>query len=71
MIAFSVTLLAQNWVPKKIVAISDYVLLGRQARIAGDVVIKCFLDSAGSVERADVVSGHKILREQARQNALL
>src|SRR5260370_290496 len=71
MIAATLTLHAQDWVPKRIVAITDYVPLGRQARISGDVVIKCFLDSAGSVVRAEVASGHRVLKEQARENALL
>jgi len=60
-----------GWVPTRIVAITDYTPLGRQARISGDVVIRCFLSSAGSVVKAEVLSGHPILKEQARENALL
>jgi len=33
--------------------------------------VKCFLDADGSVLRAEVLSGHQMLREQARKNALL
>jgi len=66
----AVSVLAQDWTPKHIV-ITDYVPLARAARIAGDVVIQCFLDSDGSVIRALVVSGHPLLHEQVRQNALL
>ena len=61
----------QDWTPKRIVAIADYVPLARQARIYGDVQVKCFLDADGSVLRAEVLSGHPLLREQARKNALL
>ena len=64
------TIFAEDWVPKRIVAITDYVPLGRQARISGEVVIRCYLDSTGSVVRADIVSGHPILKGQARENAL-
>jgi TonB family protein len=53
------------------VAIADYVLIARSARISGDVQVKCFLDADGSVLRAEVLSGHPLLREQARNNALL
>lgn len=52
-------------------AITDYVPLAKQARISGDVQVKCFLDADGSVLRAEVLSGHQLLREQARKNALL
>jgi TonB family protein len=69
--AAALSLCAQDWVPKRIVAITDYVTFARYARIEGDVEIKCFLDADGSVIRAEVVSGHPILKEQARQNALL
>lgn len=71
LIAAALPLCAQEWVPKKIVAITYYVPLARQAQIAGEVEIKCFLDSNGSVTRADAVTGHPLLKEQARQNALL
>src|SRR5690242_3270368 len=61
----------KDWTPKRIVAITDYVALARQARIAGDVEIKCTLAPDGSVTSAEVVSGHPLLGEQARQNAML
>jgi TonB family protein len=47
------------------------VPLARQARIAGDVQIKCTLRADGSVNNAEVLSGHPLLKEDARQNALL
>jgi len=62
---------AQDWVPKRIVAIRDYVPLAKMARVAGIVEVKCILDDNGSVRQADVISGHKLLKEQTRQNALL
>jgi TonB family protein len=48
-----------------------YVPLARQARIYGDVKIKCSLDANGAVVSAEVRSGRPLLKEQARQNALL
>lgn len=69
--ACALALHAQGWPPKRIVAITDYVPLARQARIAGDVEIKCTLAEDGSVTSAEAVSGHPLLKEQARQNALL
>jgi TonB family protein len=67
----TLTLYGQDWTPSRIVAITDYVPLARQARISGDVDVKCFLDSDGSVLRAEALSGHPLLKEQARKNALL
>ncbi len=61
----------KDWTPKRIVAITDYVPLARQARTAGDVEIKCTLAADGSVTTAEVISGHPLLGEQARRNALL
>jgi TonB family protein len=71
MLATTLTLYADDWVPKKIVAITDYSPSARKARIQGDVVIQCFLDSTGSVERAEIISGHPLFKEQALENALL
>lgn len=62
---------AQDWTPTRIVAITDYVPLANQARIFGDVVIKCYLNNAGAVAKAEVVSGHPLLGRQAQENALL
>jgi hypothetical protein len=67
----TISVFAQDWTPRRIVAIADYVPLARQARISGDVQVKCFLSAEGSVLRAEVLSGHPLLREQARKNALL
>ena len=64
-------LFAQEWTPKRIVAITEYVAFARQAAIQGDVEVRCFLDTDGSVTRAEAVRGHPLLKEQARQNALL
>jgi len=64
-------LCAQDWVPTRIVAITDYVPLARMARVSGDVVVKCSLDKDGTVVMAEVISGHSLLKEQARRNALL
>jgi len=67
----AIAVFGQDWTPSRIVAIADYVPLARQARIYGDVQVKCFLDTDGSVLRAEVLSGHPLLREQARKNAIL
>ena len=70
-IATAVTLHADDWVPKKIVAITDYSPTARKARIQGDVVIQCFIDNTGSVARAEIILGHPLFKEQALENALL
>jgi TonB family protein len=67
----TISVFGQDWTPKRIVAIADYVPIARTARISGDVQVKCFLDADGPVLRAEVLSGHPLLREQARKNALL
>jgi hypothetical protein len=33
--------------------------------------IRCFLDANGAVTRAEAIIGHRLLAEQARQNAML
>jgi len=72
MIATVLTLHAEeDWVPTRIVAITEYPPRALQVRIMGDVVIQCFLDSTGSVVKAEIVSGHSFLTGQARENALL
>ncbi|HUI78453.1 MAG TPA: energy transducer TonB [Bryobacteraceae bacterium] len=68
--ASSLTVLAQDWTPKRVVAITEYPPLAASGRIQGEVLITCFLAPDGSVTRAEVVSGHPMLRDQARQNAL-
>jgi TonB family protein len=67
----TISVFGQDWTPKRIVAIADYIPLARAARISGDVQVKCLLDADGSVLRAEVLSGHPLLREQARKNVLL
>jgi outer membrane biosynthesis protein TonB len=71
LIAAAVPLCAQDWTPKRIVAITDYVPLARQARIYGDVEVRCFLNADGEVTRAEAITGHPLLTDQARQNAML
>jgi TonB family protein len=71
LIATAVPLCAQDWTPKRIVAISDYLPLARQARIQGDVEVRCVLDADGTVTRAEATTGHPLLKRQAVQNALL
>ena len=71
LIATALPICAQDWTPKRIVAITDYVPLARQAQISGDVEVRCFLDVNGAVTRAEVIIGHPLLKDQARQNALL
>jgi TonB family protein len=71
LLAAALPLCAQDWTPKRIVAITNYVPLASAARISGDVEVLCFLDESGAVTRAEVINGHPLLKEQARQNALL
>ena len=60
----------QDWKPSKIVAITEYPPLPRATRIYGTVEVKCTLDSSGAVTVAEALSGPKLLKEPARQNAL-
>lgn len=71
MIATALSLHAEEWVPKRIVAITEYPPSAEKARIQGDVVIQCFLDRTGAVMRAEIVSGHPLFTGQSRENALL
>jgi TonB family protein len=71
LISIALPVCAQDWAPKRIIAISDYLPLARQARIQGDVEVRCVLDADGTVTRAEVITGHALLKDQARQNALL
>jgi TonB family protein len=71
LVASALPLCAQDWTPKRIVALNYYVPLARQARIQDDVEIECFLDANGDVTRAETIKGHPLFQEQARQNALL
>lgn len=47
----------------------SYPPLARQARIAGEVRIHLLIGSSGTVQRADVVSGHPLLKQVAIDNA--
>lgn len=47
-----------------------YPLLARQARISGDVRILASIRLDGSVERAEVLSGHPLLKQSAVDSAL-
>jgi TonB family protein len=60
----------QDWVPTRIVAITEDVPLAARARISGDVLIRCLLATDGSVLRADVLSGKQLLAAQAKENAV-
>ena len=67
---FASALGAQDWVPTHIVAIAEYPRLARIAHLTGDVEVLCFLNKDGSVAEA-AATGPGILKDQARQNALL
>jgi TonB family protein len=76
MFAFLTPLVAQDWVPIRIVGV-DYPALAIQARIAGKVSVKCILDENGRVASAEIleVSGpskgiRELLGTAAQQNAL-
>jgi TonB family protein len=71
LVTSALPLCAQDWTPKRIVAITEYAPLAQQARIQGDVEIECFLGANGDVTRAEAIKGHPLFQEQARQNALL
>ena len=61
---------AQDWTPTHAALITRFTPLARMARATGDVVIRCALKDDGTVESAEAVSGHALLRDQARENAL-
>jgi len=46
-----------------------YPPLARQARITGDVVVKLQIRADGSVESAQIVSGHPMLKQAALESA--
>ncbi len=69
-LATALSLRAEELVPKSIVAITEYPQRAAKARIQGDVVIQCFIDSTGSVMRAEIISGPPLFTGQARENAL-
>ena len=54
-----------------IVAITDYPRLAWIAQASGDVVVRCLLNKDGSVAKAEVLSGHGLLKEKTEQNAIL
>ena len=70
-LAAALSLHAEELVPKSIVAITEYPQRAAKARIQGDVIIQCFVDSTGSVLRAEIIFGHPLFTGQARENALL
>jgi hypothetical protein len=70
LVAASLHLCAEDWTPKRIFAISEYVWLARVAHVYGEVEVRCFLEGDGTVMRAEAISGHPLLKEQARKNAL-
>jgi TonB family protein len=57
------------WEPAEIVGL-NYPRIARQARITGLVVVRVSVKASGSAREADVVSGHPLLGEAARLNAL-
>jgi TonB family protein len=46
-----------------------YPLLARQARITGDVKVQVFIRKDGSVESAEVISGHPMLKQAGLESA--
>jgi|HubBroStandDraft_1064217.scaffolds.fasta_scaffold29664_2 TonB family protein len=46
-----------------------YPSLARQARITGDVKVQVLIRKDGSVESAEVINGHPILKQAALENA--
>ena len=67
----SVMLFAEEPRPERTVPMDRYPLLAHQARIAGDVQIRCLLDGEGAVIDAAPLSGHPILAKAASANARL
>jgi len=61
----------QDWAPYTAAVMTTHVPLARAALVTGDVVIHCTLNEDGTGGSAGVISGHILLKEVARQNALL
>lgn len=47
-----------------------YPPLAKQARIQGTVVVRCWIKKDGSVRAVDAISGHPLLAENSKGNAL-
>jgi TonB family protein len=65
---FAIRLDAQDWTPVHIVGM-PYVAEARDARISGVVRLRCALNSDGSVEDIEVLSGHKVFLKAVLENA--
>jgi TonB family protein len=67
---FSISVLwSQEIIPVRIVGVTSYEPLARQARIQGDVEVRCVLDASGAVVTSEAISGHPLLKRQAEANA--
>jgi TonB family protein len=53
---------------KRLVAL-DYPPIAAQARIQGEVVVRCTVNDDGDVQGTVVMSGHAVLSKVARENA--
>jgi TonB family protein len=60
---------SQESIPVRIVGVTSYVALARQARIEGDVEVRCVLDASGAVITSEAISGHPLLKRQAEADA--
>jgi TonB family protein len=70
-VAFVAVVAAQELKPIRTAPFERYPPLAHQARIAGDVRVKCVLNKDGSVADAVPESGHPILTRAAAANAKL
>lgn len=60
----------ERWWPDRMVGLSQYPPLARQARIEGVVELLCLLDENGSVLKVTSISGHPLLLATASENAI-
>jgi TonB family protein len=58
-----------NWVPRRMTFDQRYPPLAAQARITGDIIVRCTLSRAGEVVKAEAISGHPLLKEPATKIA--
>jgi TonB family protein len=68
-VAASVAACGQEWRFVRIVGLSEYPALARQAGISGRVVLRCTVKEKTEAASCSIVSGHKVLAQAARNNA--
>jgi TonB family protein len=58
---------SSSWIPTRIAAL-QYPVLGLQAQLQGNVILKLLVDADGNVNNVEVVKGNPVLAGAARDN---